>query len=154
MKTNKHLINLFNINNSFYFNTYIKVIKKTFSCPLSIILLCIFLLYICDPILFFIYYKSMFIGTTISNSSLNALSTMWYKRKSSFHQNIHLPCPNISQANCCLTQLMPLGVHIELKLSLPEGTRIHIIIKPYNYKYMNIRNYLLLNISILKRLPF
>ena len=70
----------------------------------------------------------MFIETTISNSSLNALSTKWYMRKSSFHQNIHLPCPNTSQANCCLTQLMLLGVHTELKLSLPEGTRIQIII--------------------------
>ena len=73
----------------------------------------------------------MFIGTTISNSSLNALSTMWYMKKSSFHQDIHLPYPNISQANCCLTQLMPLGVCIELKFSLPKGTEMHIIIKPY-----------------------
>ena len=28
MKTNRHLINLFNVNNSFYFKPYIKQLRK------------------------------------------------------------------------------------------------------------------------------
>ena len=70
----------------------------------------------------------MFIGTTISNSSLNALSTMWYMKKSSFHQDIHLPYPNISQANCCLTQLMPLGVCIELNFHYLRGHKYTLLL--------------------------